>query len=212
MSIVMLISCGLFSLFYLLFLIISLSFLDASTPVNSRLLSPVFVLMILAAFTVAWAVSQKLKKPVVWWCFLLFVVLSVIIKTPGSIKTATNFRSNNINFTTSTWRNSKTLAFIDSFPGDAKIYSNGFDVLDLMTGKEALSFPKKIDPTTLLVNQDFEQEIAVMCNDIRENRALLVFFNQLKWRTYFPTQAELESDCKLSVMNRFADGTVYGAK
>jgi hypothetical protein len=212
MGIVMTISCGLFTISYLLFLIISLSFFDAYTPINSRLLSPVFVLLILAAFTVTWDVSQKLKKPAVWWCFLLFVAFSISINTPITIKTATNFRRNNSGFTTSAWRNSQTLAFVNSFPGDAKIFSNGFDILDLMTGKAARRFPNKIDPTSQLVNQNYEQEISGMCKDIRENKALVVFFTQLNWRTYFPTQAELASDCQLSVLKHLADGTVYGAK
>ena len=50
-----------------------------------------------------------------------------------------------------------------------------------------------------------------MCQDILENRALLVYFNVIK-RSYLPSQEDIASTCKLPIRKRFADGIVYGKK
>lgn len=205
-------SCGLFSIFYLLGLFISLFFIDAYTPINSRILFPVLIFLTIGGFSVMWAISQKLKKPVLWWSFLILVVLSGSIKIPVSIGTAIDFRRNNYGYNIIGWRKSDTMAFVNSLPGDMRIYSNGFDILGLFTEKESLPLPEKINQTSQIINKNFQQEITLMCNDISQSGALIVFFPHLDWRTYFPTQAELASSCHLSVKKRLSDGLVLGTK
>jgi hypothetical protein len=61
-----------------------------------------------------------------------------------------------------------------------------------------------------VLNQNYEQEIAAMCKDINDQRAMAVFLKQLKGRIHLPTQEELVSGCHLSELKHFSDGIVLG--
>ncbi len=211
MGIVMAASCLLFVVGYLLFLFISLSFFDASTPVDVRLVSPIFVILIVGGFSVIWTLAQSLKKPMLWWFFLLFIILSISMKTPDAIRSAESIQKNGLGYTSIQWQEFETITFVESLAKDVKIYSNGPDVLGFLTENQSLSVPKKKSPTTLRVNTNYTAEIGAMCKDIMEDRAILVYFNTIK-RSYLSTHQEVESACKLSVIQRFADGIVYGMK
>ena len=211
MDVVMTMSCLLFSVVYLLFLFISISFFDAATPVDTRLLLPIFVTLIVGAFSSIWNVSQMLKKPMVWWCFILFVAVSISIKTPEAIHSMADIQKNGSGYTSRQWQDSESIAFIKLIGRDVKIYTNGADVLDFLTGKQSQSIPAKMSSGTRDVNPRYIEEVDVMCKDITENRAMLVYFNRIT-RWYLPTQTELESTCHIPVLRDFADGTVYGEK
>jgi hypothetical protein len=210
-GIVMAMACLLFSASYLLFLFISLSFFDASTPVDARLFSPILVILIPGGFSAIWSVAQTLKKPMLWRFFLVFLVLSICIKTPDAIRSGASIRKNGLGYTSLPWRESASIAYVKSLAGEMKIYSNGADAIGFLTENQSLSIPKKKSPTTMKANPTYKKEIEAMCQEIMENGALLVYFNTIG-RGYLPSQEEVESACPLSVLQRFADGTVYGEK
>lgn len=212
MDIVLPAACLLFFFFYLLFLYISLSFFDAGTPVDWRILSPILVILIVAIFSGMWAISQTLKAPIVWWGFLLFIVLSISIKTPNAIHLASVIQKNGLGYTARQWQESESIAFVRSLPDNVNIYSNGTDVLGFLTGKQVLSIPPKANSGTMMAYPHYDEKIKSMCKDIIENRAFLVYFNQISWRWYLPSQTEIEATCHLPVQQYFGDGTVYGEK
>ena len=209
-GVVMPVSCLLFSLSYLLFLIISISFLDASTPVDMRLLSPIFLTLTVGVFSAIWTVSQTPKKPMVWWCFLLFVALSIAIKTPDAIRSASDIQKNGLEYTSRQWRDSESIAFAMLLAQDVRIYSNGPDILGFMTEKKCQDIPEKTSSGTMRANPHYNEEIEAMYKDIKEKRALLIYFNLINWRWNLPSQEELESTRQLPVLQRLTDGTVYG--
>jgi 4-amino-4-deoxy-L-arabinose transferase-like glycosyltransferase len=205
--------CLLSSASYLIFLFVSLSFFDASTPVDARILSPILAVLIAGGFSAVWTVTHALlKKPMLWRFFLLIVLISISIKTPDAIRSAASIQENGMGYTSTQWRNSDTIAYIKTLSNDVKIYSNGSDVLGFYTENQSLTVPKKTIPTTLVANPTFSEEIGAMCKDILLNRGLLVYFDTIKGRWYLPTQKQVISVCKLSVLHRFADGIVYGEK
>jgi hypothetical protein len=206
------VSCLLFSFFYLLFLFISISFFDASTPVDSRILSPVFVLLIVGVFSAIWTVSQTLKKPMLWWCFFFFLILLIPIKIQDSLQSASTIHENGLGYTSKQTQDSESIAFIRSLDEDMQIYSNGEYVIDFLTERESHSLPERVSSVTMESNPRYNNEIKAICTDIIENRALLVYFKVNTWSLYLPTQEELGSICQIPVLQRFVDGTVYGEK
>jgi len=212
MDIVMTASCLLFFFSYMLFLFISISFFDAATSVGDRILSPILVFLIVGIFSAMWTVSQMLKEPVVWWGFLLLIALSISIKTPEAIQAALAIQKNGLGYTARQWQESESIAFVGSLANNVNIYSNGVDVLGFLAEKQAQGIPIKMSLTTRVENFYYDEELESMCKDISENRALLVYFKQITWRWYLPSQEEIESTCHLPVLQRFADGTVYGEK
>jgi hypothetical protein len=209
-DIMMPVSCLLFTIFYLLFLFLSINFMDASTPVDKRLLSPIFCILIVGVFPAIWAVSKTLKAPLVWWGFLLCVALSISIKMPEAIQTAAEIHNNGLGYTSRQWQDSESMALVKLLPDNVKIYSNGADIISFLTEKKSISIPNKAFPVTREVNPLYNDQINDMCKLIVEKGALLVYFNQITWRWYLPTQEELASTCKLPVLQSLSDGVVFG--
>ncbi len=215
MEMVVAASCLLFSASFVLFLFLSLSFFDASTSINSRILSPFFAILIVAGFSTIWSVSQTLKKPMLWRFFLICLVVSITIKTPDAIQSGASIQKNGLGYTTIAWRESASIAYVKSLPGDIKIYSNGADAISFMTENQlknqVVAIPQKKFPTTTLVNPSYHQEIEAMCKDIQQHGALLVYMDNIS-RPYLPNQEEVQTACQLSVLQQFADGKVYSEK
>jgi hypothetical protein len=201
--------CLMFAASYLLFLWAAVSFVDASTPVDARLLAPLFPLLILGTFSAAWAAAQRLQKRWIWGCFLLLASLSLALKIPETVRTAAEIQTNGSGYTSRVWRNSETVAAVRLLAEDEQIYSNGADIIAFLTDKPSRSLPFKIIPTTREVNPNYDQEVQALCQDITEHRAVVVVFAQV-WREYFPSREELQSTCQLPVLQRFADGSVLG--
>jgi hypothetical protein len=196
--------------FYVMFLYISITFFDASTPVDARLLSPIFCITIMGVFSTIWTISKTLKAPLVWWVFLLCVVFSISLKTPDAIRSATTILENGSGYTSKQWQNSATMEFVKLVPDNVKIYSNGPDVLSFLTEKKASSLPDITFPVTRQTNILYDEQVDAMCMQITEKKALLVYFNQIIGRWYFPTQKQLGLTCNLPVLRSFDDGIVLG--
>ncbi|OQY92763.1 MAG: hypothetical protein B6D39_04150 [Anaerolineae bacterium UTCFX2] len=61
-------------------------------------------------------------------------------------------------------------------------------------------------------NEDFDKDFHAICKNVIENKALLVYLNNITWRWYLPSQTEIETTCNLPVLENLEDGTVYGLK
>jgi hypothetical protein len=210
MGFLMAIACILFSAFYLLFLFISISTMDASTPVDSRLLSPISIFLAVGVFSAVWAIAQKLDNQFVWLGFLFLVVLSIASKTPGAISLATDIQKNGLGYTSRQWQDSESLAFVKLHAGNRKVYSNVSDVLNFLAGAQSIFLPEKKFPLLMEANPDYNEEISAMCEDVTDHEALLVYFNNLTDNWYLPSAQEIESTCHLPVLQQFTDGIVYG--
>lgn len=214
-EILMAVSCFLFFIFYLVFLYISISLFDFSTPPDLRILSPIFLIAIVGLFPAFWKILQKLNKRILWWSSLLVAVICISIQIPEAIRSTVYFQQNgygNTSFTSRQWQDSKSVAFTKLLPEDVNIYSNGPEAVGFLTFKHSKSIPQKFSSTSMEVNPHYNDEIEGMCKDINENGAVLVYFNLVDWKWHLPTQEEIESACQLPVLQRFMDGAIYGKK
>jgi hypothetical protein len=184
--------------------------MDASTPVDKRLLSPIFCILIVGVFPAIWAVSKALKSSLIWWGFMLCVALSISIKIPEAIQTAVEIHNNGLGYTSRQWQNSESMALVRLLPDNVEIYSNGADIISFLTEKKSFSIPNKTFPVTREANSLYNDQINIMCKLIVEKVAILVYFNQITWRWYLPTQEEIVSTCKLPILQSFGDGIVFG--
>jgi hypothetical protein len=206
------ITCLLFSVFYFLVLWITISFLDASTKVDWRMVAPALALLSLAAFPALWAISQRLKSPLLWYGFLILVTVSISMKTADSIQTIAPFRETGLGYNSAVWRHSPTIAFLNSLGNDQKLYTNGADVIGFLTEAQAHYFPEKYNPFTNAIKPLYPKEIEAMCTAVVQKRALLVFIHGTPLRANLPSQKEITARCQLPVLQSFADGKVYGLK
>jgi len=200
--------CLAFSINYLLGLFFSKTFVDAATPVDIRIMSPIFLPLVIWVFSTTWLVSGTLNKPVVMWGFLFLLVLVMISKTPKSIHALVGFQKNGLYYTSRQWQESETIKFIKSLPEGVRIYSNAPDPIGFLTEKQSQILPYKENITTRIKNPRYDDEVQAMCEDVRENRAIVVYFKGME-RSYLTTRKDLEAACPVSVLRRFPDGIIY---
>ena len=213
MDVVMPISCFLFSISYLMFLWISISFMDASTPIDTRLLSPFFILLTLGFFSSLWVITQKFNKPIVWWSFLILVGCSIGIRSPQAITTAIHIQRDGLDITSRQWVNSESLAFVKSLNNGLKVYTNASDLISFWIDRQSFSLPIKTDLLTTAENRSYHEQVLAICNDVTDKKAILVYLDQYSWRTDLPSQEEIMATCRLPILRSFTDGTtVYGEK
>ena len=202
--------CIVFFLTYIPFLLIYVSFVDAHVPFDSRILLPAFLTITVASVSLIWSLSSVLASRIVWYGFILFVVLSLIINSAAAIAVAGDIHGSGRGYTSRKWRNSETIASVTSLAKDVKIYSNGPDVIQVLTGRTATMIPFVTYPTTRKPNRDLDGQLQVMCSKVIGDEAVVVYFNEITWRWYLPTLKDLEVKCIMPVLARLDDGVIYG--
>ena len=191
---------------YVSFILLSISFFDASTPLDSRILSPVFVFSLIAVVSLCSANRRWIRRLSVTF---LFAVL--FANAPHEAAVATDLHQNGWGYSGREWRESKTVDFVRSFGTALTVYSNGPDAIYLLTGRRAEWVPAKLlSVTNLIPAKDFVPRTWAMCDDIAYKGAIVVYFNDLLSRIPLLTEEELQEACDVSVIHRFPDGVIYG--
>jgi hypothetical protein len=199
----------LFCITYVTFLLVSVSLFDAATPLDTRMLSPVFAVLLLAIISLCWNAAKTARRPLVWYGCLIFWFLSVTTNVIHAIPLATQIHGEGRGYTSSMWTESDTVRYIRSLPFHETMYSNGPDSIQFLTGKEAVWIPRRVDSATLIPNHQFEKEMKTMCGALTQQGAVLVYLRNFSFRWYLPTEEDVRSACRLSVRVHLTDGTVY---
>ena len=72
-----------------------------------------------------------------------------------------------------------------------------------------MTLPKKVDETTLIPNDDYSAQLQLLCADVREGHATIIFFTGIR-RSYFPKLSQLRSRCDLPILMELNDGFIFG--
>lgn len=203
-----------FTITYLLFLFVAISFIDAQTAFESRILSPVYVFGIILVVSVACQTSSLKPRTTILWrgAFLVLSFVLIYLKATEANAFIIARHTNGSGYTERVWRDSESIKYVKALPETKIIYSNGVDAIQFLTGREALRIPAKIDPGSRRPNANFDREIEAMENDIMANRAVVIYLDRIDWRWYLPSKEELEQVYKLPLLTRFFDGVIYGIK
>ncbi len=172
-------SQGLYAVLYPASLLVSISLFDASTPLNWRILSPLYPpLLFLAASAIAW-LEQK-SRHTLWparFVFLLLLGLSLW----GTVKTVTQLRLDGQGFASIRWRESYIIKkILRNLPPDVRIYTNEEPVVYFYTGRPANALPTGMAATTRMINLNLAQEIEKVRQQVLEGKAVIALFEYKK--------------------------------
>jgi hypothetical protein len=195
---------------YVTFLFLSISFFDAHTPVDHRLLLPVFLALMIACTSVAKALSEVLSQKWAWYGYVFLVLFSVSINVVPAISRAVAIHHNGSGYTTQHWRESASLAYLARVPETMTIYSNGPDVIRFLARKKATWIPGKINANTRSENEGYQGQISQMIRDCEKGNALIVYLDRITWRWYLPSKDEIESLFSTPRAVVTEDGVIYG--
>ena len=197
-----------FIISYSLVLGISLSYFDSSTPINNRILSPVFTACLFLAACLAGAVFSPLsnrQKLVTLLCF--FTIIGVHLHQGAAW--LSEWRRQGLGYASAAWVHSEVLGKLRSTVPGTPIYSNEPEAIYLYTGQNVLPLPDRYNPYSLLGNGAFNTEMQHMGAKMRDNHGILVIFRTNSWRPYQPTEADILELLPLIPSVSGNDGLIY---
>ncbi len=196
---------------YILFLFVSISFWDAYSPLNDRMMTPVFplLLLILPVFLKK-AFSSRYFK-------VITMVVCVFMLAGGTIVSSAFWKEHYTighGFTARVWQESETLEYLRNHPC-CNIYSNGDDVIYLhIPGLkfETHPLPSWQNPMTMTPYDSYQDDLARMKSQADSGMAQIVWFHKIDGRAYLIQAKELLALFEGYDLLSFEDGFILNRR
>lgn len=198
---------ALFILAYVVLLGSSLTFFDASTRLNDRILFPMYILGMILALVILWAAivlqgSRGLRYAAVLASILLIGVN--FVRSQGLLAVV---REEGLGFNSRAWRSSATIQALRELPENTLIYSNEAFPINFLTGRPANWVPERIDLVKGQVVVDYPAKLREMHQTLAQQDGALVLFDTNLSSGSYPPIAELADD--LMLWKTLEDGWIY---
>ena len=199
-----------FILIYFLLLMITISFFDAHTPLDHRIMSPVFIIYLIGTTSLIYNIFLTFNTPPKIKIFIALIFLFFItFQAKETSYLVTDFYNNGRGYAGKEWKTSEAVFFAKNLPQGTTIFTNATDALNILADKHAKDIPKLIDPATRKRNKNFESEIVKMVQEIETNDGVLIYFNMVNWRGYLPTNQDIARKLPVKTIYQGHDGTIY---
>lgn len=202
-----------FAVLYIVLLFISKSFFDAYIPFDQRILSPLFlcvVLIILLLFKKCSDNFSHYVKITFSICACLFILAQMFILEKEMDYFVNNgIAYNGVGYTTKIWVTSKTVDYARTLPNQAVIYSNGPDIITLFLDTSSKTIPCLINPVDRLKNNNFPAQFENMIADIKLKNGYLIYFVNINWRWYLPSLQMLVQSLQGFTIYQTEDGFIF---
>jgi hypothetical protein len=192
-------------------LALSISLVDAHTPVDVRVLLPVYVAwLILAGCLMARWLSHSTRWGTIG--LSLLAALCVWAGVRSALLVHEQWRDG-AGFAHEIWRNSPTIAAMRRLPPELIVYSNAPGAGYLLTGRPIIiTIPAPQSASSLLPNPEYAESMQRIETDVRAGRAVVVYLrNYGKRRANYPSAADVQQKLGLRISAQFSDGTIMDA-
>jgi hypothetical protein len=195
---------------YFLMLFATISFLDHQTPIDSRILSPVYAPIMLLGISLGSRLAgrrlsgkgfSRLALPIA------FVLLG--LQLASTWPWVALIHEKGVGYASREWRESDMVQRVKSVPFTTPMFSNAPDVLYTLLGRASDMIPRKTNPDTRAPNENYHAQLLAMKNQLKNNQGLLVYFDRVQWRWYLPSSEELQTALGLRLLMREQDGSIY---
>jgi len=192
---------------YIVFLYTSISFFDFYTPIDNRILSPVFIMLI--AGLVFSLRAQTFKHPTLQVLLAMLLVLPLIGGIPRLALTLKSAIANGSGYFSRPFRSQELLAYLQS-ASLPKIYTNTSETLAVYFDIKATSLPKSYFPKINKISDTYADSMKFITREITNGNAVLVYFDSFAWRKYYPDRNFLQNELKLPILFQTRGGIIYG--
>ena len=191
------------------FLVMSISFLDANTPLDDRILVPVFIAgLIVVLCLLDWAWPRIAERRPAAYVVATFMLAFVGVHLVNGTRLMAGSYSNGWGFSGREWEQSATLDQVRRLPGETVVYSNAPALVYLQTGRVAASLPTKVLLMKRQANPAFLTEVAETKDELRRSCGVVVYFRGLGEQRSLPDEQELRSLLALGVRFDARDGAI----
>ena len=182
---------------YISFLIISISFYDSWTPLDNRILSPIFIfIFILVLLFLQFLHEEKFTSLLIATCGFLLLSFS-----------SSTLPSHQIHFlhgkgyTKEKWSQSETLQEWKKAKRNVPVYTNGTELGYIHLGQRFKSLPLK----------GSEAKVDILLRMVRDGNAEILFLNNIDWKNYLVSPQIFLIDTSGLNVNFFEDGFILRA-
>lgn len=184
----------LFTLIYPLFLIVSISFYDSWTPLDNRILSPLFpfILLLITFFLQA---LKGLKQVLLLTSTMLFLILSF---SSSVFPIYENHYENGSGYTNKKWAQSQTVKYLKNKNSDITTYTNGTEISTLHAQKNFCLLPRFSEHSL----------IEKIKNEVIRGEAQIVYFDKVNWRNYLVSEQKIIEMFEAEDVLRLKDGFI----
>ena len=186
-------------------------------PIDDRALSPVFVAVVIllsALGTRVWN-SSSCFAPIFRQTLRLFFFIVAGMHMGRGFYWGGLAEMRGLGYASREWKNSETLQGIKALSTNTPIFSNGYDVIYIQTGRTSLAIPAKEDTLRATIpepkdrlNQSYSTEMDKMREMLIGHQGVIVYLNRIQ-RSYYPTEHEIQEKLHLQTVARFSDGAIY---
>ena len=193
---------------YCTLVFVSMCFLDALTPLDARILSPVLIfggLYLCAVIRPLFATRSRL----LWRRAVLGVAAAAACVRSGAVvQLAKQGYDDGYGYSGRAWAGSPTLAWIDRLPSDTVLISNSPELIAYRTPRIARPLPRKYEPMSRIPNAALEEDTRELVRAVKRG-ALVVFF-PANPHPYLLSSDDMEHKYGLPVRKRLPDAIIYG--
>lgn len=199
---------ALYAASYASFLAVSISLFDANTPLDGRILLPVFVVgIILGVWIVDALWSAKARHPASAYGGVALLTALVFGHATQGIQAVGEGYDRGWGFASVRWQRSATLATARALPQDVVMYSNAPELVYLHTGRVAQVLPKKAFLMTQTSNREYSLELEDVAAVLSRTCGVVVYVSGLQ-QQWLPTRGELRTKLSLGVWRQYGDGAI----
>lgn len=192
---------------YVAFLLISLTFYDASTRLNPRILSPLYLVGLLSAALIGWRGYARYGSRALALGWIGISLILVLSQTSQSLALLHESAGDGLGFSSSAWRESETIQAVEQLDGGLALYSNEALPVYFLTGRPASSVPERTDPVKGGARADYPQLLAGMRSRLEAGEAALVLFHPDALGPELPDLTTLTHGLSPALVAD--DGTIY---
>jgi len=199
-----LLAVALYGLVYPVMTLFSMSFVDASTILDHRLLIPFYLaIFILLLAGLAWLFA---RQSVIWKIVTILVILACVGVTGlEGWQEVKSLGQNGQGFISLGARESPTIRYIEQMPPGV-IYTNRAYMVYILTDRLAYMLTGPTDPVTTLEREGSGDEMAAMRQAVAAGTAYLVYFKDEGYTTDPWYLALMEG---LRPIEEFSDGIIF---
>jgi len=199
---------GIFGITYILFLMVSRTFFDHATPLDYRILSPLFVsAMIMCTLIIKWIVERSPRPIVLGIIIGLFCVVMVPAYETNTAIWAAKVSKEGLGYARARFTDPKLMEALERIEPDAHLYANDDRGLEMWVDRDVqlVPDPGKTDRKLAAKAREFRKDLAA------RKTWLLFFTRKRKGTEYVATEID-GTLAKLTEQSRGTEWTLYSTE
>ena len=189
---------GLHMLVYTVLLVVSISLLDASTPIDDRTTAPLYISFLILGVVLGVQTCRSSART--HWTRPMLVGLAVLVLasyTYQDVALIGQLRQDASGYSSRSSRESPTIQAMQELSPGTILYTNEPELVYFVSGRGAYMIPIKIDAVTGGASPAFAQKLEDMREDLLGDNAALVLFRSIESRLDLASPQEMDGGLRV---------------